>query len=231
MARQKRTSKIKPLHLVTGGVALLIIVAVALVAIFFPHGGDGSRKKQMQTVTIVTPPPPPPPPKVVEKPPEPIKEQEKIETPKEELPTEKPEPIAKEPPTSSNLGLDANAGVGSDAFGLQAKRGGASIIGGSGGNGGSLYGWYANQLSTSLQKTANEILQQEGGIPPGKWDKVSFEVSVDVFGKISKFTILKSSGNPKIDEAVKKALQMAHTFEPPPPGMPKVLRFAVLLQG
>lgn len=230
MASQKQKSGIKPLHLVTGGVALCLLVAVAVLIFILPHGDDGSRRKQMQTVTIVTPPPPPPPPKV-EKPPEPIKEKEKIETPKEELPTEKPEPVAKEPPTSSHLGLDANAGAGSDAFGLQAKRGGTSIIGGGGGSGGSLYGWYANQISTNLQKSANEILQQEGGIPPGKWEKVSFEVSVDVFGKITKFSILKSSGNPKIDEAVKKALQMAHNFEPPPPGMPKVLRFAVSLQG
>jgi len=228
MATKKKPSKINPMYVMTGGAACLILAAVVLVVIFIPRGDEGGRKKQMQTVTLVTPPPPPPP-KVVEKPPEPEKVQEKIETPKE-LPMEKPQPVSPEPPSSANLGVDADAGVGGDAFGLQARRGGGNLIGGSGG-GGSLYGWYAGQISTKLQKTANDIIQKEGGVPPGKWEKVSFEVTVDVFGKITKFSILKSSGNPKIDDAVKNALQMAHSFEPPPPGMPKILRFAVSLQG
>ena len=94
-----------------------------------------------------------------------------------------------------------------------------------------MYGWYANQISSSLQKTANQLIQQEGGVPPGQWKKVSFELTVDVFGKIQKFSITGSSGNERIDGAVKRALQTARTFEPPPPGMPKVMRMSVTLQG
>lgn len=231
MAAKKRTSKIKPIHLITGGAACVLLAAVVLVVILLPGGDDGGRRKQMQTVTLLTPPPPPPPPpKEIEKPPEPEKVEEKMEAPKD-MPLEKPEPVSQEPPPAANLGLDAEAGVGGDAFGLQARRGGSNLIGGSRGGGGSLYGWYAGQISTNLQKAANEIIQREGGIPSGKWAKVSFEVTVDMFGKISKFSILGSSGNQKIDDAIKRAVQSANTFEPPPPGMPKVLRFAVSLQG
>jgi periplasmic protein TonB len=229
MVIKKKSQKFKPIHLITGGAACVLLIAVLFAVKFIPSSDEGGRRKQIQTVTLVTPPPPPPPPKEIEKPPEPQKVQEKIETPKD-MPLEKPQPVSQEPPPSANLGVDADAGVGGDAFGLQARRSGSNLIGGSQG-GGSMYGWYAGQISNNLQKTANEIIQREGGIPPGKWEKVSFEVTVDMFGKISKFAILKSSGNQKIDDAVKKALQAANAFEPPPPGMPKVLKFAVSLQG
>lgn len=217
-------SKKRFFFIAAGAVLVLGAIFALLISLLLKNDGGG-RKKQIQMVTLLAPPPPP---KIEEKLPEPEKQEEKIEEPPEEKPAEKPEP-AKEPPPPQNLGLDADAGLGGDAFGLEARKGGSSLIGG--GGAGSPYAWYAGQISNSLQKTANEIIQREGGIPPGKWGKVSFEVKMDMFGKIAKFSILKSSGNPKIDDAVKKALQMAHSFEPPPPGMPKVLRFAVSLQG
>ena len=158
--------------------------------------------------------------------PEPEKQEKKIEQP-EEKPVPTPEQ-PKEAPPPQNLGLDANAGLGSDGFGLEARRGGSNLIGGSGS--GSPFAWYAGQISTSLQKTANENLQRQGGAPKGQWGKISIEITMDMFGRIAKYNILKSSGNPIIDEALTKALQSAGSFEPPPPGMPKVMRFAVLLK-
>ncbi len=217
-------SKKRFLFIAAGAVVVLGAVFVLLLG-FLLRNDEGGRKKPMQMVTLLAPPPPP---KIEEKPPEPEKKEEKIEEPPQEKPAEKPEP-AKEPPPAQNLGLDANAGLGGDAFGLEARRGGSNLIGG--GGAGSPYAWYAGQIGNNLQKTANEIIQREGGIPPGKWEKVSLEVTMDMFGKIAKFSILNSSGSQKIDEAVKKALQTAQSFEPPPPGMPKVLRFAVSLQG
>ncbi|MDR3631667.1 MAG: TonB C-terminal domain-containing protein [Desulfocapsaceae bacterium] len=226
MAPKKK--KPNRIYLVVGGVAVAMVVGLVFAVNFLLHNDSGGPKQQMQVVTLVTPPPPPP--KVVEKPPEPIKQEEKIDTPKD-MPAEKPEEATPERPPQ-NLGLDTNAGLGSDAFGLQAKRGGSNLIGGTGGkNAGSLYGWYAGVVSRDLQKTANDIIQKEGGIPPGKWEKVTFEVMVDVYGKVTKYSIIKSSGSEKIDGAVRKALDEAHGFEAPPPGMPKVMRFAVSLQG
>lgn len=229
MAAKKRQLTNRHIYYITGGLAVIIIAVLALVASRLLHGDGGGRPQQVQMVTILAPPPVP---KIVERPPEPEKLEEKIETPKEEMPSEKPEDTSQDRPASEELGLDANAGLGSDAFGLKAKPGGSSLVGGAGGKGaGSLYGWYANVVSSNLQKAANDIIQKDGGIPQGKWGKVTFEVMVDVFGKVTKFSILHSSGNEKIDGAVKKALQEAHNFEPPPPGMPKVMKFAVLLQG
>lgn len=225
---KKKTSKNKPLYIITGGAACLLIVVLVVVFIFLPKD-DGSQRKQVQTVTLVTPPPPPPPPppKEVEKPPEPEKVEDKMEAPKD-MPMDKPPPISQEPPPSANLGVDADAGVGGDSFGLQARRGGGNLIGG--GGSGSPFAWYAGQISTSLQKLANDNLQRQGGAPKGQWGKISVEITMDMFGRIAKYNVLKSSGNPIIDEALTKALQSAGSFEPPPPGMPKVMRFAVLLK-
>lgn len=223
MTAPKKQSN-KRFFLIVGGVFIVLLIGVFFLFKFLMSNEGSNRQKKPQMVTLIAPPPPPP--KVEEKIPEPEKQEEKIEQP-EEKPDDKPEPPKEAP--AQKLGLDANAGLGNDGFGLEARRGGSNLIGG--GGAGSPFAWYAGQLSNSLQKTANDIIQREGGVPPGKWEKVSFEVTVDVFGKISKYAILKSSGNPKIDDAVKKALQSASTFEPPPPGMPKVLRFAVSLQG
>lgn len=209
------------------GLALIVFLVVLGFGIRHLLREDKTgRERQVQMVTLL---PPPPPPKTEEPPPEPEEPEEEIETPEEEQPAEEPEDTPPDLPPSEELGLDADAGLGSDAFGLQAKKGGRSLIGGDGA--GSLYGWYANLVSSELQKTANEILQRDGGVPPGKWQKVRFEVMLDVFGTLQKFSIIKSSGNEKIDEAVKKALQLKTHFEPPPPGMPKVMKFGVLLQG
>lgn len=224
MAAQKKQSN-KQFFLIVGGVLVVLLIGVFFLVKFLMSNEGTNRQKKPQMVTLIAPPPPPP--KVEEKMPEPEKQEEKIEQPKEK-PDEAPEP-PKDAPPPQNLGLDANAGLGSDGFGLEARRGGSNLIGG--GGAGSPFAWYAGQLSTSLQKTANDIIQREGGIPQGKWAKVSFEVTVDVYGKITHHAIIKSSGNQKIDDAVKRALQTANTFEPPPPGMPKVMRFAVSLQG
>ncbi len=224
MAAQKKQSN-KQFFLIVGGVLVVLLIGVFFLVKFLMSNEGTNRQKKPQMVTLLAPPPTPP--KVEEKIPEPEKQEEKIEKP-EEKPDDKPEP-PKEAPPPQNLGLDANAGLGSDGFGLEARRGGSNLIGG--GGAGSPYAWYAGQLSTSLQKVANDIIQREGGVPTGKWGKVSFEVTVDVYGKISHYSIIKSSGNQKIDDAVKKALQAANAFEPPPPGMPKVMRFAVSLQG
>lgn len=222
MAAPKKQSN-KQFFLIVGGVLVVLLIGVFFLVKFLMSNEGTNRQKKPQMVTLIAPPPPPP--KVEEKMPEPEKE-EKIETP-EEKPLETPEQ-PKDAPPPQNLGLDANAGLGSDGFGLEARRGGSSLIGGNGP--GSPFAWYAGQISASLQKVANENLQRQGGAPKGQWGKISIEITMDMFGKIAKYNILKSSGNPIIDEALTKALQSAGSFEPPPPGMPKVMRFAVLLK-
>lgn len=206
------------------GALCLLVTASAFSIYMLVQDDGGSRQKKPTMVSLVLPPPP----KIEEKPPEPEEPEEKIEKPEEEKLADEPEESAPDLPPSEQLGLDADAGLGSDGFGLAANKGGRSLIGG---NGNSLYGWYANLISSDLQNLANEIIRQEGGIPPGKWQKVRFELKLDVFGTIQRFALLTSSGNDKIDNAVNEALRQKNKFEPPPPGMPHVLKVDVILKG
>lgn len=187
-----------------------LCVAVLVFSVFFT-GKVEQRKKEIQMITLLPPPPPPvdipPPPKVEEK------VEEQIQQPDE------PEQEAAAPP--QELGVDAEAGLGDD-FGLKARKGGQGLIGG---QGGSIYGWYTNVLSTDLQKMVNEIIQKEGGLPEGKWRTV-VKIELDVYGKIKKFSIIGSSGNHKLDAAVNKALASAQVNEPPPPGMPRIMKLS-----
>jgi TonB family protein len=207
---KKKTAK-KQNVLIGSVVGVFILcVAVLVFTVFFTGKGE-QRKKEIQMITLLPPPPPPvdipPPPKVEEK------VEEQIEQPDE------PEQEADAPP--QELGVDAEAGLGDD-FGLKARKGGQGLIGG---QGGSIYGWYTNLLSTDLQKMVNEIIQKEGGLPDGKWRTV-VKIELDVYGKIKKFSIIGSSGNQKMDAAVNKALASAQVNEPPPPGMPRIMKLS-----
>lgn len=224
MSSSRKGLSKKHFYPIVGAVAFLLITVSAFAVHMLIQDDGSGRQKQLQMVTLLVPPPP----KVEEKPPEPEEPEEKIETPEEEKLADEQEDSSQDLPPSEELGLDADAGLGSDGFGLKAKKGGQSLIGG---NGDSLYGWYASLISSDLQKLANDIIQQEGGIPTGQWQKVRFELKLDVFGNIQGFFLLSSSGNEKIDKAVNEALRRKNQFEPPPPGMPKVLKVDVILQG
>lgn len=213
MSEQKKRNARKQFALLAFVVGVFMLcLAVLVYAVFFSGKGE-QRKKQIQMITLLAPPPPPkvdipPPPKMEEK----IEEQ--IQQPDE------PEQADEAPP--QELGVDAEGSGSGDEFGLRGKKGGQGLIGG---QGGSVYGWYTNLLSTDLQKMVNEIIQKEGGLPDGKWRTV-VKIELDVYGKIKKFSIIGSSGNQKMDEAVNRALATAQVNEPPPPGMPRIMKLS-----
>lgn len=212
---------------------ILLIVAGALAALKFLLKDDGVRRqRRIQMVTVVKPPPPP---KVKEKPPEPeIKKQEEIVEPEpEETPPEPTEDQSQDDaPPGEDLALDADGTAGSDGFGLQAKKGGRSLIGGSG-SGASLmrrYAWYTRIIQDELRKRMNRIMEENGGIPDGDL-KALIQIKLDAFGKIVDYSLARSSGNPKMDDAVVNALKLATISEPPPKGMPRTLKLKISAKG
>jgi protein TonB len=188
-------------------------------------------KRQVQQITLIKPPPPP---KIKEQPPElkPEPEQQKEEI-KDLVDVERPQevdrPEESAPPPSGELGVDGDATGSGDAFGLQARKGGAALVGGGGGQGGDLYGWYTNRYGSELQKLVNDITTQMGGIK-GTDLKTVVRVDIDDSGAI-RGTIIASSGNPRMDEAVLQALSRFTLREPPPPGMPRAMKLGVMSQG
>ncbi|MEA1947445.1 MAG: TonB family protein [Thermodesulfobacteriota bacterium] len=189
------------------------------------------RKRQVQMVALLKPPPP----KIKEKPPEPeIKKKEEIIEPEpEETPPEDMEDTGEEDmPEGDELGLDAEGSSGSDNFGLKGKKGGRALIGG-GLSEKSLirkYSWYIRLIQDEIRKTVKTYLEQNGGIPEGNL-KTLVKIILDETGNIVDFSIFGSSGNHRMDNAVKEALKMARVNDPPPKRMPKVIELKITSKG
>lgn len=221
---KKRLNKSK-VWIIAACVALCVAGALLMFFKALISDNGSKHKRQVQMVTLLTPPPPP---KIEEKLPEPEKEkQEKIEEKPDEQVPDQAEDAADDTPPGEELGLDADSTGGSDSFGLKAKKGGRSLIGG-GGN--ALYSWYTNVYSNELQKLFNKIIQERGGLPGDKL-KVIVQVFVGPNGEIVNYTIVGSSGNAKMDKAVTDALKSVTIGEPPPPGMPPIMKFEISSQG
>lgn len=217
---------------VVAGVSMTIILAGVAGVVKMINGCTAPQmKRQVQQITLVKPPPPP---KVKEQPPEqrPEPEQKKDEV-KEIVQVARPQEVDRpqdsEPPPAGDLGVDGDATGSGDSFGLQARKGGASLVGGTTGNGSSLYGWYTSRYSNELQRLFNETVSQMGGIK-GNSLKAIVRVDIDDSGAI-RGAIIASSGNPRMDEAVLHSLGKFDLREPPPPGMPRALKLSIMSQG
>ncbi|MEW6664908.1 MAG: TonB family protein [Thermodesulfobacteriota bacterium] len=218
--------------LVAGGAALFF-VALALVAVKLLTTDDSRAKRQaIQTVTLLKPPPPPPP---VQKPPEPeVKKEEIIEPePEKAKPEESKSQSEDDRPAGDQLGLDADGAAGADGFGLVGKKGGRALLAGDGGGEQSLlrkYAWYTQILQEEIRNRVRKRLDDGGGIPKGKLHAV-VRIVMDERGGIASFEIVGSSGNHKMDDAVKETLASARIQEPPPAGMPKAMKLKISSQG
>lgn len=219
---------------------IFITVAGLVVVIFLISGigvlklllkdDPGRRVRKIQRVTLVKPPPP----KKVEKPPEPEikKEKEIVEPEPEETPPEEmDDPGNDDTPPGEDLGLDSDGTGGSDGFGLRAKKGGRSLIGGGGSQ--SLmrrYAWYTRILQDELREKVNTYLEDKKELPRGK-HKMVLSLSFDMVGNMKGFSIVRSSGNTRVDEAVGKAIKGFQASETPPEEMPRTMKVKVTFKS
>ncbi len=224
--RQKRKTKWGVWALSIGVVAVFLTVIGVILALLFSDDAL-HRPRPIQTVTLVKPPPP----KIKEKPPEPepVKKDEIIEPEIEETPPEDNNPSEQDDakPIDDLLGLDADGGGGTDGFGLKAKKGGRSIIGGNLSN---QFGWYTTLVQQELNQLVREHMDRNGGIPEGNL-KAMVKIRLNPDGRILAYTIVRPSGNKRMDEAVRMALKSAGISELPPSDMPLVLKFRITSQG
>jgi TonB family protein len=213
---------------------VVVVCGVGFLLNALLSGDSGPRKKtQIQTVKLLNPSPPPPP-KVEPKPLPEVKPKETFKADKFEAPKDAGPPDKVEKPRGEDLGLDAQGTAGSDAFGLKGVPGGSSIIGGGGGSGGSSpmgqYAWYARIIQDELREAVQKNLSQNGGIPKGKFETV-VKIVLDDKGSVIKFEIMNSSGDNKMDEAVKATVKGKMFSQRPPEGMPHSLSVKVSTQA
>jgi TonB family protein len=221
-----------------GLIALLVVLlGGAAYTVTMVLSGDSPRKRDnVAVVTLLKPPPV----QVKEKPPEPepVKEIPKQQEIVDPLPgpTDQPQNNDNDPtPAGDKLGLDAEGQAGSDGFGLVGKKGGRSITAGGGGSLGkrsllSQFGWYAQIVETEIRKKVMKHLDENGGIPKGKLQAI-VHVNVNSAGEIVEYRIVGSSGNNRVDEAIKKSISKIKISEPPPDGMPRRMSIKITSQG
>lgn len=183
-------------------IAVVVYVAKAMLEPVPP-------KRSVQTVTLIIPPPPPPMPE--EKMPEPEIE-EKVDLPPE------PPPVAdNEPPAGSELGVDADGGTGSDGFGLVGKKGGRDLL--SGGP----FAWYAGVLQSDL----TNVLADNKRVRRGRYS-VELKLWIAADGKIKRYELEESTGDPELDRSLKLALAgMERVREAPPEEMPQPVKLRI----
>jgi protein TonB len=192
----------------------------------------GPRKVMQFTVVNVVPqqprplPPPPPvaPRNVIEQQPQTHRVELK---PTDIAPPEAPPPSANPAPGGGRLALAAEGQGPGDAFGLAGNPGGRGLLGGGGlgdgtdlggpGGGGGLaarYGWYYSRLASEIEEAFRRNKQLVSAST-----RVELRVWADPSGRVTRVQFVRSTGNPKLDEAIQSIVGL-RLREPPPQDIP-----------
>jgi len=198
--------------------AVLVLAALVYLGKILMSGGT-THKKAVTTVKLLpdTPPPPPPPPK------EPPKEQPKEMKEVKEIQQPKPDPS----PPAEVLKMEGAAGDGPSPFAAGAVnseyKGGD--VGTKIGGGPSKYqfAYYTGMIKSHIE----QALAKDKTLASGAY-KVVVKVWVASNGRIQRFEIAGSSGDPVIDGLIKKAVdEMPALAESPPSDMPQPVKLRV----
>lgn len=187
-------------------VPLLVLSALGAGIWYFMHDTSGVHREAppIDTITMLPPPPPPPPPQ--QRPPEPEKKLD-IPKPDEPKPVDAPRPMT----------INGPAQAGTDAFNIGAGDGGGSLGSGAG-LGDSAYSRY---MGSALE----QAIQQDDDVNRQVFS-AEVEVWVSQSGGVTRATILRSSGDAKVDQSLLRAIQSV-SLNPPSPGMQFPQRIAV----
>ena len=218
--------KTSPLRLLKWAAGLALGAVAAWLLWQWANDMSGVRREAPKVPTIIPLPPPPPPPPEKPKEPEPQVEEKVVEP----EPTPEPEEVKPEeeaPPSpvddlANPMQMDGDAQSGNDAFNIGAGKGGG-MAGAGGGRLGN--GTYSQFLAFTFQRLLRENPDLRS---------LAFSLQADVWlsavGEITRVELLKSSGNPQVDEQVISALRSApHLSERPPASLTLPVRLS--LQG
>lgn len=174
--------------------------------------GPQSKAPVVHNIALIKQPPPPP-----EKPPEPppkVREEVKIDQPKEQPKPDQPKAPDEKPASDKPLAVDADGSAGNDGFGLAANKGGRDLLAtGSGGGGSGAY------YSGLLQRQFFEALTRNRKIV-GEQFRVVVKVWLGDDGKVQKADIVTGSGNAQVDDMIQLTLlEMSPLKDVPPSAM------------
>ena len=196
-------------------------------------------RKVMQFSMVRLPPPPPPkvaPPPPPQVTPQKVEEQEeqrdRVELkPMQTLPPDEPKPD----PGSGRLSLAAEGDGPGDAFNLVGNPGGRGLLSGGGlgdgsgdgiGSGDGLaqrYGWYYAKIASDIEDRLRRSKKLQTASV-----RVEIRVWAEPGGRISRVQLVRATGQPEIDEAI-RGLAGIELRTPPPDDipMPMIARLTV----
>jgi TonB family protein len=205
----------RPATLIAAAAAVLLVAGFVWFVRTMMASKTSKPGRQVEIVQLIKPPPPPPPP---DQPPPPPPE--KVEQP---LPKDEPEPTPKDeaPPPLQQLGLDAEGGAGSDAFGLAGNRGGSDLVGGSGS---AAFAWFTGRLKEAVLAK----LSADSRIGSKKFS-VAVRVWIEPDGRVKEVKLTSSTGNKDLDQRIEGALStLSRLDESPPLEMPQPVSLKIV---
>jgi TonB family protein len=208
------------------GAVLIGLVGLAVKWVAKNHDAPPPRKVMQYTVVNTQPPPPPkaPPPPPPVTPPKEIEPEQatRVELKATDMiPPDAPRPSNE--PSGGKLSLAAEGEGPGDAFNLAGKVGGRGILSGGGlGDGtgddglgagnspGNRFGWYYSRLASEIEEAfrGNKQLQASSA-------RVEVRIWADPTGRISKVRLVRSTGDPRVDEAIQSIVGLKLREAPP----------------
>ena len=198
-------------YAVAAGAITLALLAVYVWARHAMAQKQEPQRAVPQIVQLIRPPPqeaPPPPP-----PPE------KIEQP---LPQDQPDPTPAPDAAPEQLGLDADASAGADAFGLAARKGGTDLLG----TGTAIFGHYTTLLKDAIQ----DKLSENEKIRRGNYT-VAMRIWVAADGAVERVAMVQGTGRRDLDSAIEEAARQVRVNELPPVEMPQPVTLKIISRG
>lgn len=226
-------------HAILLGVGAIALAGI-IVAVFQSCSGDKPAPRraapELSMIRVDVPPPPPPPPVPRPEPepensptdPQEMIAQEPI-APDEEKPSATPEAPADEQPAGETMGTSIQGNGPPDGFGLVGSGGGGIVgLGGAGTGGGgqravSRWGWYGSQV----QKQIHDALLENKTTRSAPDVRIVVRLWPDAAGRITHAELARTTGDPALDEAIRKEVLTGLTLREPPPSdmpLPIVLR-------
>ncbi len=207
------------------GVMLALVLTGGVISFMTSGGKSPKRVTTKQEPFIVTLPPPPPPPPKVEPPApkeEPPKTEEMVE--QEPVPENEPPPVEApaDTPPSEDLGTN-NTGNG-PSMGLTRNGGnGTGNRNSIGGKKGSKYGYYAAKVQTGIKEALGRNANTRSAIY-----SLQVRIWADANGRITRASLVGTSGNPSVDQAIKNQVLVGLILaEPPPADMPMPINLRI----
>lgn len=196
-------------------VALVVWGAIALLA------DRGAPKRLVVSVNLVPLPPPPLPP------PEPKPPEPEMEEPP--LPEPAPPEAIEEPPVGELLGLDTDQTGDGGLFDLVPNRGGRSITDGDAPSGDprARFAWFTGQVQSHLKMNLRRRPELR---------ETDYQVVLRVWfgrdGRVERYELAGSSGNPEIDRNLRLSLDaLPPLSQPPPADMPQPVTLRISNRG